>query len=132
MNPLALLWQRQLPVFHVRMAGCGGCGRVVDDFLRDGKPVVAVECSSPRHARLLVVTGCWTPQLGEGALSVIAQAPSERRLALVGDCALGRGAIADILGVTDSVGHHIEPDFEIQGCPISIEALAGEVRDVAR
>lgn len=103
----------------------------MDDMLRDGWPAIALECSSPRHAGLVVVTGCWTPELGGAGLEVIAQAPSTRRLALVGDCALGRGFIAEVLGLAGGVGERVTPDLLVPGCPVSFESLVEGVRDVA-
>lgn len=129
MNSFTAPWAQEITVFHVRMGGCAGCGLMVDTLLRDGfrgTPRL-VECDSPRHAYLLVVTGFWTGELSGAALNVISQAPVAHRLLVVGDCALGRGPLA---AKVDDVTRHLEPDREVDGCPVTLESLVKGVRDV--
>lgn len=132
MNPLSLLWRREITVFHIRLGGCGGCGEMVDRLLRDGRGgTTALECSSPRHAGLIVVSGIWTGELGELALDVIDQAPKVRRLLVVGDCAAGRGPVADASRTAVRVSDYLLPDLEVEGCPVMLESLVEGVKRVA-
>ncbi len=132
MNPLAVLWRRRADVFHIRMGGCSGCADAVDSVLRDGwRPGPLAECSSPRHASVIVVTGLWTPGLTGPALHVISQAPGSCRVILVGDCALGEG----IFGGRGSTGREAPAGparaVPLAGCPIDPAALREAVRRVA-
>ena len=120
-------------VFHVRLGCCGGCGDLVDVVLRDrfeGRPRV-FECESPRHAGLLVVTGLWSPGLTEAALEVIEQAPTGRKVVLVGDCALGRGPLSGIVRAGAELPGSMEPDAAIEGCPVYIKTICERIADVA-
>lgn len=132
MNPLDVFYARELGVFHLRMAGCNGCGEVIDATLR-GRTRGAcriVECSSPRHADLIVVSGCWTPGLSEAALAVISQAPERRILIAAGDCATGSGTIAETFKTGRTVADYMEVDLETEGCPVRIEGFTEGVRRV--
>lgn len=125
---------RGLPVFHLRLGGCGGCADVVDALLRDrfkGRPPL-VECSSPRHAALVIVSGMWNEGLSLSALEVLAQAPDGRRILVVGDCALARGLLAESMGDVEAVADHIDAQGEVNGCPPALSALAEGVKDVTR
>jgi len=126
------VFRRETTVFHVRLAGCGACRDAVDGWLRGSDPGRRVfrECSSPRHASLVVVTGCLTEGLDEAASLVVEQAPSERKVVVVGDCATGRGETVALLEGCIGAAEHIHPDAEAPGCPASLEAIVAGVRDV--
>jgi Ni,Fe-hydrogenase III small subunit len=131
MNPLSVLWRRRMDVFHVRMGGCSGCAQVVDSALRNGRwPGRLGECSSPRHASLIVVSGLWTPGLTGPALDVISQAPEGCLVLLAGDCALGTGTF----GTRGSQGVEAPPGgaqrVRISGCPLSEGSLREAVHRV--
>ena len=121
------------PVFHVRLGFCGGCGDIVDIVLRDrfeGRGPL-VECDSPRHARLLVVSGLWRPGITEAALEVIEQAPDGSRIILVGDCALGRGPLLEPIRAS-ALPEGLDTRDEVGGCPVSIKTVCERISDVAR
>lgn len=119
-------------VFHLRLSGCCGCGDVVDMLLR-GRfkecPGI-VECSSPRHAGLVVVTGLWNEELLAPGLAVIGQAPTSRKVMFAGDCALGRGPFAERIKHLGIAPEGLDVDAAVAGCPFSIEALSEGIRDV--
>jgi ech hydrogenase subunit C len=125
---------RRVGVFHLRLGCCGGCGDLLDVVLRDrfeGRPGV-IECDSPRHAGLLVVTGLWSPGLAGAALEVIEQAPAGRKVIFVGDCALGRGPLLESVRAAAAMPAGLEPDGEVGGCPVSIKTICERISDVAR
>jgi len=96
-------------------------------------PVVHfVECSSPRHADVVVVTGEWTEGLAGPALAVLDQAPVSSKLVVVGDCALGQGPFALRLKTAGSITDFAEPDLEIVGCPVAVNLLGEELSNVTR
>ena len=118
-------------VFHLRMAGCGGCSDIVDVLLRDrfrGRPRL-VECSSPRHAGLVIVSGVLEEEMESGVLNVLAQAPAGVRVLAVGGCATGAGATPGACpGV--SFSERVKADGKVPGCPVTMEALIEGVEDV--
>lgn len=129
MNPLALLWNREAVIFHVRAGGCGGCGDMVDNWIRfsRGARRRPVECSSPRHAELLIVTGCRPELLEEAVLSVIEQAPRGCQVLLVGDCALGCSRFGDGKEPVKQTGIDTRAFSKIEGCPVEEGSIEEEV-----
>lgn len=132
MSPSGAAGKRGLKVFHVRLGGCGGCSDVVDAFLRDrtGGRISVMECSSPRHAALIVVSGVWDEGLARSAAQVLTQAPDGCRILIAGDCGLGEGPLAEALGGAGSVADHVDADGHVSGCPLSLDSLAEGVDDV--
>lgn len=126
MNPLALFWNREAIIFHVRVGGCGGCGDVVDNWIRSSRNSRKrlVECSSPRHAELVIVSGCGPELLEEVVLSVTEQTPRECRVLLVGDCALGRGPFGADNGRVKQYGRDAGDVSIIEGCPADEDSIA--------
>lgn len=115
------------------MGGCSGCSEMVDSMLRDGaRAARPAECSSPRHAEVVIVTGLWTPQLAGPALRVISQAPRPLRALAVGDCALGGGVAAAWTERAGCVLSHLEADLRIAGCPVEPAAVLEGVRRASR
>ena len=72
------------------------------DLQRFGLGIVA----SPRHADLLLVTGAVTSRMREPLLVAYDALPEPRRVAALGDCALG----CNLLGTTESLLGPVE-DF---------------------
>jgi len=94
----------------------------VDTFVSEslGKPTRLVECDTPRHADIVVLTGVLKGGLDEAALDVISLAPAGCRLLLVGDCVLGKGPVHPPTMDLSSVRLEPEP---ITGCPVTPEVL---------
>ena len=118
---------RSLAVRHVDAGSCNGCEHELTlasspyyDLQRFGLGIVA----SPRHADVLLVTGPVTSRMREPLLVAYAAMPEPRRVAALGDCALG----CNLLGVTADGGSGLEDvlpvDLRIPGCPPSPEAIA--------
>ena len=118
---------RSLAVRHVDCGSCNGCEHELTlasgptvDLARFGLGVVA----SPRHADVLLVTGPVTTRMREPLLVAYAAMPEPRRVAALGDCALGVG----VLGCEDVIAGPVESvlpvDLRIPGCPPTPEAIA--------
>jgi Ni,Fe-hydrogenase III small subunit len=116
-----------LAVRHVDCGSCNGCeheltlvsGPVVD-ISRYGLAIVA----SPRHADVLLVTGPVTTRMRSALLTAYAAMPEPRRVAALGDCALGvdvEGAPSEIVGPVEDV---LPVDLRIPGCPPTPQAIA--------
>jgi Ni,Fe-hydrogenase III small subunit len=118
---------RSLALRHVDAGSCNGCEHELTlvtspyyDLERFGLGVVA----SPRHADVLLVTGAVTRRMREPLLAAYAAMPEPRRVAALGDCALGCG----LLGTADELVGPVESllpvDVRIPGCPPPPEAIA--------
>ena len=116
-----------LALRHVDCGSCNGCeheltlvsGPVVD-MSRYGLAIVA----SPRHADVLLVTGPVTTRMRSALLTVYAAMPEPRRVAALGDCALGldlAGAPSELVGRVEDV---LPVDLRIPGCPPTPQAIA--------
>jgi len=118
---------RSLAVRHVDAGSCNGCEHELTlvsgpayDLARFGLGVVA----SPRHADVLLVSGTVTTRMREPLLTAYAAMPEPRRVAALGDCALGVG----VLGLPGELAGPVEDllpvDLRIPGCPPSPERIA--------
>lgn len=130
---LPLPWRRQTEAFHIRLGGCGGCAMLVDSLVRDGakRESSAVECGSPRQARVILVTGCPCDGGGDEAAAVAAGAPGEAGLVAVGDCALGEGPFSEERYELTAL-EWLKPDARVRGCPVELDRLIEELRRVGR
>jgi Ni,Fe-hydrogenase III small subunit len=118
---------RSLALRHVDAGSCNGCEHELTlttspytDLQRYGLGIVA----SPRHADVLLVTGPVTTRMREPLLVAYRAMPEPRRVAALGDCALG----CNLLGTPDN---HAEPleqllpvDLRIPGCPPRPDQIA--------
>ena len=122
-RPGAAAWR----VRHVDAGSCNGCeheltlaSNPLHDLARFGLGMVA----SPRHADVLLVTGPVTTRMREPLLRAYAAMPEPRRVAALGDCALGVG----LLGHPDELAEPLETllpvELRIPGCPPSPAAIA--------
>ena len=118
---------RSLAIRHVDSGSCNGCEHELTllsspyyDLQRFGLGVVA----SPRHADLLLVTGAVTSRMRAPLLTAYQAMPEPRRVAALGDCALGcnmLGTADDLIGPVETV---LPVDIRIPGCPPPPEAIA--------
>ena len=119
---------RSLAIRHVDAGSCNGCEHELTlasspyyDLQRFGLGIVA----SPRHADVLLVTGAVTSRMREPLLIAYNAMPEPRRVAALGDCALG----CNVLGTADNIVGPVETilpvDLRIPGCPPAPEAIAG-------
>jgi Ni,Fe-hydrogenase III small subunit len=118
---------RSLAVRHVDAGSCNGCEHELTlvaspyyDLERFGLGIVA----SPRHADVLLVTGPVTIRMREPLLAAYRAMPEPRRVAALGDCALGcnlLGTPDDVVGAVESV---LPVDVRIPGCPPPPDVIA--------
>lgn len=113
-------------VFHLRMGGCGGCIEAVDRLINDpGEGTSLVETASPENADVVLVTGCWSSLMREGALARLQLVPSHARIIAAGNCARGLGS------VRVSVADELPGCEEVEGCCVNIGILLERlIRDV--
>jgi len=118
---------RSLAIRHVDAGSCNGCEHELTlasspyyDLQRFGLGIVA----SPRHADVLLVTGAVTSRMRDALLVAYDAMPEPRRVAALGDCALGcnlLGAMEDLVGPVESV---LPVDLRIPGCPPTPDQIA--------
>ena len=112
---------RSLALRHVDAGSCNGCEHELTlvtspyyDLQRFGLSIAA----SPRHADVLLVTGPVTSRMRDALQTAYAAMPEPRRVAALGDCALGCGEIAG------PVEDFLPVDVRIPGCPPPPERIA--------
>jgi len=118
---------RSLAIRHVDAGSCNACEHELTlasspyyDLQRFGLGIVA----SPRHADVLLVTGPVTTRMREPLLVAYNAMPEPRRVAALGDCALGcnlLGTPANLVGAVEAV---LPVDLRIPGCPPTPGAIA--------
>jgi Ni,Fe-hydrogenase III small subunit len=118
---------RSLAIRHVDAGSCNACEHELTlvsspyyDLQRFGLGVVA----SPRHADVLLVTGPVTTRMREPLLVAYNAMPEPRRVAALGDCALGcnlLGLPSELVGPVDAV---LAVDLRIPGCPPPPDVIA--------
>ena len=124
---------RSLAVRHVDCGSCNGCEHELTltsgptvDMARFGLGIVA----SPRHADVLLVTGPVTTRMREALLTAYAAMPEPRRVAALGDCALGVGVLGsgdELVGPVESV---LPVDLRIRGCPPTPAEIAAALLEL--
>ena len=118
---------RSLALRHVDAGSCNGCEHELTlmsspyyDLQRFGLGIVA----SPRHADVLLVTGSVTTRMREPLLAAYNAMPEPRRVAALGDCALGCNLLGTAENVVGAVDTLLPVDLRIPGCPPSPDAIA--------
>jgi Ni,Fe-hydrogenase III small subunit len=118
---------RSLAIRHVDAGSCNGCEHELTllsspyyDLQRFGLGIVA----SPRHADLLLVTGTVTSRMREPLLIAYNALPEPRRVAALGDCALGCGVLGTAQNVLGPIEDFLPVDIRIPGCPPTPEEIA--------
>jgi Ni,Fe-hydrogenase III small subunit len=109
-----------LAIRHVDAGSCNGCEHELTvttnpyyDLYRFGLGIVA----SPRHADVLLVTGPVTTRMRDALLVAYHAMPEPRRVAALGDCALGCSLLGDPGEIVGGVERLLPIDLRIPGCP---------------
>jgi Ni,Fe-hydrogenase III small subunit len=108
-----------LALRHVDCGSCNGCEHELTlasgpavDMARYGLGIVA----SPRHADVLLVTGPVTTRMQAALRTAYEAMPEPRRVAALGDCALGWNYETSP-AIVGSVEKVLPVDLRIAGCP---------------
>jgi Ni,Fe-hydrogenase III small subunit len=83
-----------------------------------------VRVPSPRHADVVLVTGCGTKKAAEKAHRILEQVPEPKAVVLVGACALNGG-------VFKCRGPRLEGDVRVQGCPPRPSDIIKAIKEAA-
>jgi Ni,Fe-hydrogenase III small subunit len=118
---------RSLAIRHVDAGSCNGCEHELTlasspyyDLQRFGLGLVA----SPRHADVLLVTGPVTSRMREPLLTAYHAMPEPRRVAALGDCALGCNLLGTHDALVGAVDEVLPVALRISGCPPRPDEIA--------
>jgi Ni,Fe-hydrogenase III small subunit len=118
---------RSLALRHVDAGSCNACEHELTataaphyDLQRFGLDIVA----SPRHADVLLVTGPVTKRMEAPLLAAYEAMPEPRRVAALGDCALGCGILGAAAELAQPLERLLPVDIRIPGCPPTPQAIA--------
>jgi Ni,Fe-hydrogenase III small subunit len=118
---------RSLALRHVDAGSCNGCEHELTlasspyyDLQRFGLGLVA----SPRHADVLLVTGPVTSRMREPLLAAYHAMPEPRRVAALGDCALGCNLLGTHDALVGAVDEVLPVALRISGCPPRPDEIA--------
>src|SRR5947209_6616852 len=124
---------RSLALRHVDAGSCNGCEHELTlasgphyDLQRFGLGVVA----SPRHADVLLVTGTVTTRMHDALLIAYHAMPEPRRVAALGDCALGLNVIGADDALVGPVSATLPVDLTIPGCPPRPDHIAAALLEL--
>jgi Ni,Fe-hydrogenase III small subunit len=121
---------RSLALRHVDAGSCNACEHELTataapqyDLQRFGLDIVA----SPRHADVLLVTGPITRRMEPALFAAYDAMPEPRRVAALGDCALGCGVLADAEELALPLDQLLRVDIRIPGCPPTPAEIADAI-----
>ncbi len=121
-----------LALRHVNAGSCNGCEHELAaaanpfyDLQRFGLNVVA----SPRHADVLLVTGPVTTRMLGALRAAYESMPEPRRVAALGDCALGCNVLAAKAELAEPLERILPVDIRVPGCPPDPETIARHLLD---
>ncbi len=120
------IYGRSLSIREVDAGSCNGCDSEINalngpynDIERFGIHFVA----SPRHADMLLVTGCVTRNMEEALIKTYNAAPSHKLVVAVGACACSGGIFKNSYAGKNGVDSVLPVDVYIPGCPPRPQAL---------
>jgi len=126
---------RSLAIRHVDAGSCNACEHELTataapqyDLQRFGLDIVA----SPRHADVLLVTGPVTTRMADSLRVVYEAMPEPRRVAALGDCALGCGVLGTVAELAGPLEELLPVDIRIPGCPPTPQAIADAILALTR
>ncbi len=117
---------RSLQIREIDAGSCNGCDYEINalnnpfnDIERFGIHFVA----SPRHADMLLVTGCATRNMELALLKTYEATPDPKLVVAVGACACTGGIFRESYATRDGIGSLVPVDVYIPGCPPRPQAI---------
>jgi Ni,Fe-hydrogenase III small subunit/formate hydrogenlyase subunit 6/NADH:ubiquinone oxidoreductase subunit I len=120
------IFGNSLHIREVDAGSCNGCDNEINalngpynDIERFGIHFVA----SPRHADMLLVTGCVTRNMEEALVKTYNAAPSPKLVVAVGACACSGGIFKNSYAGRNGIDSVLPVDVYIPGCPPRPQAI---------
>jgi Ni,Fe-hydrogenase III small subunit/formate hydrogenlyase subunit 6/NADH:ubiquinone oxidoreductase subunit I len=117
---------RSLQIREVDAGSCNGCDLEINalnnpfnDIERLGIHFVA----SPRHADMLLVTGCATRNMEQALIKTYHATPDPKLVVAVGACACSGGIFSDSYSTRNGIDGILPVDAYIPGCPPRPQAI---------
>ena len=113
----------------VRLVDSGSCNACENELAALSNPYYDMErfgikfVASPKHADVLIVTGCLTRNMLNPLLNAYENVPEPKFLVTVGDCPETGGPFKDSYSVCGPVSKHLRVSMHIKGCPPEPEAV---------
>jgi len=120
------IFGRSLQIREVDAGSCNGCDYEINalnnpfnDIERFGIHFVA----SPRHADMLLVTGCASRNMKQALLKTYEATPEPRLVVAVGACACSGGIFKDTYAVEKGIDSVVPVHVYVPGCPPRPQAI---------
>ena len=121
--------QPLLSLLHVAGGGCGGCELELEAIPDSAWAAIGLRLTaSPRHADLLLVSGCVTKALLRAVEGCWVAMAEPKRLVAVGACALDGGPFRGSYAVGEGLGGRVPVALAIRGCPPTPAVILAELR----
>ncbi len=107
----------------VRLVDSGSCNACENELSAMSNPYYDLErfglkfVASPKHADVLLVTGCVTRNMLNPLLKTYENIPAPKFVITVGDCPETGGPFKDSYSVCGPVSKHLNVAMHIKGCP---------------
>ena len=120
------IFGRSLQIREVDAGSCNGCDYEINalnnpfnDIERLGIHFVA----SPRHADMLLVTGCATRNMQLALVKTWNATPDPKLVVAIGACACSGGIFQDLYATADGIDRIVPVDVYVPGCPPRPQAI---------
>jgi len=121
-------------VYHLATGGCNGCDIEVIAALTPGFDFERLGCTlrgSPRHADILIVTGCVTNKTKDKLIRIYNQMASRRVVIGIGICTTSGGFFKNAYNRAypgSALERVIPVDIYVQGCPPRPQAILNGIK----
>ncbi len=124
---------------HIREVDAGSCNGCDSEINALGSPYNDIErfgihfVASPRHADMLLVTGCVTRNMEVALIKTYNAVPSPKLVVAVGACACSGGIFKDSYAGRNGIDSVLPVDVYIPGCPPRPQAIIyGILKSIGR
>ena len=113
----------------VRLVDSGSCNACETELSALSNPYYDLErfgvkfVASPKHADVLIVTGCLTRNMLNPLLKTYENIPSPKFVITAGDCTETGGPFKDSYSVCGPVSKYLNAVIHVKGCPPEPEAV---------
>jgi Ni,Fe-hydrogenase III small subunit len=131
-------WARKRSPWAYHLCIGGGCNGCDIELLAVLAPKYDVErfgirlVDSPKHADVILLTGCGTRKSLDKALEVYNQVPEPKKTVAIGACAITHGIFRDSGNMKEPIDKYIKVDMYVPGCPPRPEAIIDAIYKVIK